>query len=179
MLQDSWVDAIFARLAVRYGAAWLRMWEGIDIGAVKADWARELAGFNGEALKHALDNLPPERPPTVGQFKSLCINRPIPAEKQLPRPPAKEEAVALARNYQIKVGGSAGKEWAHNLRRRELACERLTSAQRAMWRAALAEAAVPQGPTTDEQRALDDKREQQAKRVAEYAAANGIQGVAA
>jgi len=44
-LPEAWVDSLFARLAARYGAAWLRMWDGIPLDAVKADWAAELAGF--------------------------------------------------------------------------------------------------------------------------------------
>ena len=31
------IDAIFAKLAVRYGATWLRQWEGVDMNLVKSD----------------------------------------------------------------------------------------------------------------------------------------------
>lgn len=93
------IDSLFARLQVRYGAAWLRQWEGVDITAVKADWARELAGFAGnlDAIAHALDHLPRDRPPLVGQFRDLCIARPH-RYLALPTPeasPEEREAVRL------------------------------------------------------------------------------------
>jgi hypothetical protein len=46
-LPSEWVDRLFSRIAVRYGADWLRMWEGLDMAAVKADWAETLAGLAG------------------------------------------------------------------------------------------------------------------------------------
>lgn len=85
-LPDSWVEALFARLAVRYGAAWMRQWEGVDIAAVKADWAEQLSGATSGAIKHALDCLPIDRPPTVGQFLALCRNAPQYAPPALPAP---------------------------------------------------------------------------------------------
>lgn len=85
-LPDSWVEALFARLSVRYGAAWLRQWEGIDMAAVKADWAEQLGGASSGAIKHALECLPVDRPPTVGQFQALCRNAPTYAPPALPAP---------------------------------------------------------------------------------------------
>lgn len=70
-LPPQYVDRIFARLLVRYGAAWLRMWDQIDMEAVKADWAEVLSGLPDWSLKHALDNLP-ERHPNAQQFRELC-----------------------------------------------------------------------------------------------------------
>ena len=77
-LPDSWVKSLFARLQVRYGSAWNRMWDGVDMDAVMADWADELGGFanNPDAIKRALANLPPDRPPTLGQFRAICIGAP-------------------------------------------------------------------------------------------------------
>ncbi len=77
-LPAGWVDSLFARLQVRYGSAWTRMWEGVDLNAVKADWAEELAGLANapESIKHALAHLPIDRPPNVGQFRALCIAAP-------------------------------------------------------------------------------------------------------
>lgn len=97
MLPLAWSDEIFARLAVRYGAAWLSMWHGIDIAAVKADWCRELGGFAGNtgAIAYALEHLPADRPPNVAQFKALCINRPQ-TFVALPEPKADPERVAAA-----------------------------------------------------------------------------------
>ncbi len=73
-----WVDRLHERLAVRYGSAWLRMWDGVPVEAVKADWQRELAEIfarNPKAIAHALDHLP-EFPPNVEKFKALCIGAP-------------------------------------------------------------------------------------------------------
>lgn len=88
-LPSSWVDSLFARLSVRYGAAWLRMWEGIDIAAVKADWAKELGEFatTPDAIAYGLDHLPTERPPNVSQFRVLCRQAVIrPVYQALPAP---------------------------------------------------------------------------------------------
>jgi hypothetical protein len=70
-LSKQYVDQIFARMLVRYGVAWLRMWDGIDMDAVKADWAETLAGFGAATIRHALDHLP-ERPPNAMQFRDVC-----------------------------------------------------------------------------------------------------------
>lgn len=83
------VDQIHARLLVRYGAQWIRMWEGIDPQAVKADWAEQVGYFSREVILHALDHLPPDRPPNAAQFKQLCMEAPRRAEVaplQLDRP---------------------------------------------------------------------------------------------
>lgn len=135
-LPASWVDALFDRLSIRYGSAWVSLWNGIDASLVKADWAAELAGFGGEAIKHALDHLPPDRPPTVGQFRALCLNRPD-ATKALP-PPAQDPEVAARALAAIKPSvARPALAWARELRKREMACERLSVTQRAMWREAL------------------------------------------
>lgn len=110
-LPDAWVESLFARLAVRYGAAWLRQWDGVDIAAVKADWAEVLSGISPEAIKHALECLPIDRPPTVGQFRLLCVNRPVDCVRQLPAPkptPERRAAVAAAlRGLRARLTGSA------------------------------------------------------------------------
>ena len=89
-LPEKWVERIFARLLVRYGAAWLRMWEGVDEQAVKADWAQQLAGYsaNPHALEHGLNHLPLDKPPTVAQFAQLCRGAPISAVPLLRGPTA-------------------------------------------------------------------------------------------
>ena len=97
-LPNSWVNSLFARLAVRYGSAWAAKWEGLDMDAVRADWADELAGYVNcpDAIKHALDHLPHDRPPNVLQFRALCIRRPETLLPALPAPdatPADKERV--------------------------------------------------------------------------------------
>lgn len=137
-LDSRWVDAIHAKLLVRYGSLWLNLWAGVSPELVKADWSEELApyGSHPEAIKHALEHLPADKPPTVAQFKALCRNSPEMAPPALPAPkvdPAVSQAIKKA--YEPK--SIPAKEWAHRLRRREQQLERLTICQRAMWRAAL------------------------------------------
>lgn len=174
-LPSGWIDSIFARLSVRYGAAWARMYEGLDVSAVKADWAQELACYasDPEPIKYALEHLPTDWPPTVGQFKALCINKPLPEVKRLSPPEAKKESIERAKQLGIKTEAKRGTSWAEALRKRELACERLTSAQRAMWRAALGQGAEPE-ITDDEKRARIDAQQRSSDEVQRYASEKGI-----
>jgi len=137
MLPGAWVDSLFARLAVRYGSAWMGMWSGVDIAAVKADWAEELAGFVNapDAIKHALENLP-DRPPNVQQFRALCINRPV-AFKALPEPKAAAEVVEKAMSAMSRPADHDPKAWAWTLKAREESGGKLGMVQRAAWREAL------------------------------------------
>lgn len=139
-LPDSWVDSLFARLQVRYGDAWTRKWEGVDIAAVKVDWAEELGGFANapDAIKYGLAHLPRDWPPTAGQFAALCLRRPDPMVPALPAPTASAEVVkaAVAKALGPK-SDTDPKAWAWALRKRELMLERLSITQRAMWREAL------------------------------------------
>jgi hypothetical protein len=139
MLPSSWVEEIFARLLVRYGAAWLRMWEGVDIEAVKADWANELSGFAQwpQAIKHGLSHLPVDKPPGVSEFKRLCQGAPIGIPLQLPAPKADPQRVAHVMQQVNRRQASDHKQWALRLQEREQRGERLTPTQRQAWRAAL------------------------------------------
>lgn len=141
MLPESWVDSLFARLLVRYGADWSRRWDGIDMAAVKSDWAAELGGFatRPDAIRHALDNLPADRSPTVAQFRALCIAAPQYAPPQLPAPKADAALVASVKAPPPSQGNDL-RAWANRLRERELRCERLTQFQRQAWRQAWREA---------------------------------------
>ena len=91
-----WVDRIFEKLALVYGQAFLARWRDLDLDAVKADWAHELAGFeqHPQAIAHALQSLPPEKPPTVLQFRELARRAPLPELPRLASPPADAERVA-------------------------------------------------------------------------------------
>lgn len=95
-LPDPWVEKIFTKLSLVYGRAFLSQYEGMDLLAVKADWAHELAGFEKlpDALAYALKHLPIDRPPNVLQFRALCRKVPTPEFKALPVPKADREKVA-------------------------------------------------------------------------------------
>jgi hypothetical protein len=77
-LPASWVDSLFTKLSLAYGAAFMRQWPDADPELIKADWANVLAGFKPfpDAIRFALDNLPPDRPPTALQFRALCRSAP-------------------------------------------------------------------------------------------------------
>lgn len=85
-LRADWVDAIFERLAVRYGAAFANAYPGIDPAAVKADWATVLHGATPRTIKHALEAMASDRPPNAAQFRALCLSAPPEPRKALPAP---------------------------------------------------------------------------------------------
>lgn len=90
-LPSRWVESLFARLAVTYGRDFVAQYDGLDLQAVKDDWAGKLADFwhkDGEGEPHApaiswaLQNLPP-KPLNVEAFRQLCRGyRPIPDASQ-------------------------------------------------------------------------------------------------
>ena len=137
-LPDHWIASIFARLQVRYGSQWSNKWRGIELADVQADWARELAGYarNPDSIRHALDNLPADAPPTVGQFNALCRNAPVALPPALPAPAADPERVKACTASLVGKVKAHRREWAHELQAREPGGG-LTEAQRTMWRAAL------------------------------------------
>lgn len=136
-----WIDSLFARMSVRYGAAWSRMYEGLDVSVVKADWARELAPYanDPDPIKYALDNLPTDWPPNVAQFKAICLNRPAEPFKALPAPKVDRDRVAAEVAKIARPAGFQPLSWAYALQERERNGEALTETQRAAWRQALAE----------------------------------------
>jgi hypothetical protein len=81
MLPHAWIDELFARLSVRYGAAFLRQWPDADIAVIKADWARALSGLSGDAIKAGLDSLPDRPPLLAGQFRRLALDA-LPGEER-------------------------------------------------------------------------------------------------
>jgi hypothetical protein len=140
-LPSEWIESLFARMSVRYGAAWSRMYEGIDLASVKADWARELAPYanDPEPIKYALDNLPANWPPNVAQFKEICLNRPAEPFKRLEAPKADPARVAAEVAKIARPAGFQPLSWAYALQEKERQGGQLTETQRAAWRQALAE----------------------------------------
>lgn len=142
MTFDDIIDAIFGRMAVRYGTEWLRKWEGVDMAAVKADWKHELKGFstNLEPLRYALKHLP-VKCPTVAEFRSVANSCPPPEFKQLPAPHAKPElAKQVVGAVKQKLGGlpvKDPKDWARKLKARHERGEKLGGHQIAAYRQAL------------------------------------------
>lgn len=146
-LPAAWVDRIFDKLTVAYGHEFLRRWEGLDQALVKADWAHELAGFEAMpyAIKHGLENLPMDKPPTARSFRALCNTVPMATNLGLAAPSAKPPPAVAARLASVGAVAGDPKAWARRLRDIELSAggelpngRHLTGAQREMWRTALA-----------------------------------------
>lgn len=111
-LPDPWVEKIFTKLSLVYGRAFLSQYEGMDLLAVKADWAHELAGFEQlpEAIAYGLKTLPADRPINVLQFRALCRKVPPPVFKALPAPKADREKVnAMLAGLRERMGFSKQK----------------------------------------------------------------------
>ena len=75
-LPSAWIDALFARLVLRYGSAFMRQYAELDVSSVMADWGDVLDGISGPAIKHALAHLPADRPPNAMQFRAACLAAP-------------------------------------------------------------------------------------------------------
>lgn len=140
-LPAAWVDRIFQKLTVTYGRDFAGRWEGLSTDDVKADWADVLAGFvnSPDSIKHALETLPADKPPTVLQFRDLCRKAPLKHLPALPAPdidPAMAQAVKAAAK---PIGGASDPlEWAHKLQERESNQPKsLSMFQRKAWREVL------------------------------------------
>lgn len=143
----SWVSKIFQKLGLVYGRDFLSRWEGQNLDDVMADWAHELAGLSRcpEVITFALQHLPPDRPPTVLQFKALCNAAPSDdGAQRLGMHPVKpdQRMIDQMRKVNEAISGIPPKQWAHTLKAREEQGAKLTAAQRSMWRAALKEDAT-------------------------------------
>lgn len=91
-----WVEHLFARLAVRYGGAFMRQYGDADPVLVQADWADVLDGLSGDDIGYALRYLPAERPPNAMQFREIARRAPNMLPPALPEPPADPSRVAAA-----------------------------------------------------------------------------------
>ena len=150
-----WVRKLFAELQGNYGTRFLDMWRsgqadtnGDDVGLQNAMdmWAEKLAGFRErpDAIRRALDTLP-KHPPTLPEFVELCrTSCPKQEVKALPAPDVPPSVIearqAEAQAIAARVSGNVpSKAWAHKLRARYLAGERLMMAQVALASDALGE----------------------------------------
>ncbi|WP_066336036.1 hypothetical protein [Azohydromonas lata] len=124
------VDVLFDRLSLRYGCAFLARWKGLDLQAVKADWARELASYaeRPEAIEHALALLDPNEPPTAACLRDLCSTVPAPAFRAKPEPKQAQRAAEIRHKYLRPVPPRTGREraWAADMVQRANAGERVS-----------------------------------------------------
>lgn len=119
-LPNAWVDEIFTRLTVRYGRTFLNRWEGVDIELVKADWAKELAGFANwpEAISYAFEHLDSERPPTATVFRDIATKAPRVERPQLeaPKPDADRVKAEISKlRTRDPMGKQDPKDWARKI----------------------------------------------------------------
>lgn len=143
-LPIAWIDRIFDRLTVRYGDRFLNRWKGIDMNAVRFDWADTLAGFENwpEAISFAFDMVDDEKPPTAAMFRTLALKAPKPERLALPEPAADPARVAaeLAKLAPLKAAPRScvdHKAWAKTLKARHDAGEKLNMNQIRCYRNAL------------------------------------------
>lgn len=97
------IEHVFERLFVRYGHRFLAQWEGAKTATIKDDWAQELQGVTYAGMQWGLSHLPSDHPPTVGEFRKICGQRPVyvPHQKSLgldraPPPPEVQELLDKA-----------------------------------------------------------------------------------
>ena len=135
----TWIDRIFDKLALVYGRDFLDRWAGIPISQVKTDWCHELSGFEShpEAIKHALQTLPADRPPTVFQFRDAASKAPKIAALTLPLPPADPVFVKKLVAELSKPSSFGKKDWAKAFKSRHDLGEKLSSNQIRCYRLAL------------------------------------------
>lgn len=139
-LPDNWIDALFARLTGLYGNRFTNMWASIDPKLVRNTWATELAGVKPASIRYALEHLPDEFPPTALQFRKLCLMAPDETVALTNQKSAAPEVVrAVLAGIQRPAGGFDPKGWAHALKARHEAGERLKPFQVFCYRNALNE----------------------------------------
>lgn len=68
----AWTSALFKKIQARYGTKWVASIEGIEELAIK-EWSAGLKGLSGAQIKHGLDSLEGEWPPSLPEFKRACM----------------------------------------------------------------------------------------------------------
>lgn len=135
------LEWIFGRLAVRYGDRWRAKWEGMPMDAVKADWATQLAHCRRESLMYAMEHLPVDFPPTVGQFLESTRRAPAPGQPRISDDVTRYEDPQRMRQFMTKLADGIRNKtplaWAYALQEREKRGDDLSTMQQAAWRWAL------------------------------------------
>lgn len=138
------IDRLFTRLGATYGRNFLGQYEGQEAVAIKASWAHEMSGYaaNMGPIAWALENLP-ERAPNVIEFRNLCRRSPAADMPRLPEPAADKarveaELAKLGHMRGVKpVAVNGMKDWAHRLKHRHDAGDKLNMNQVKCYREAL------------------------------------------
>lgn len=135
-LPDSWVESLLARMLATYGQKFRSQWADVPPETLREAWAVALGRFDGERIKWALEQMIATCPwpPTLPEFAALCRQAPRDEPAKLPAPEVPPSVIearqAEAQAIAARVAGNVpGKAWAHKLRARYLAGERLMMAQ--------------------------------------------------
>ena len=117
------LDAVFERLTGIYGNRFTNMWANIDPNTVRVTWAREIAGYDMDSVRYALEHLNPDQPPTALQFRKLCNAAPSKTLMIEHKGHANPQRIAdeLAKLHQKSQVD--GKEWARAILARDRAGE--------------------------------------------------------
>lgn len=149
-LRTDLLDWVFDHLTLTYGRMFLARYDGLPVDDIRANWAEELGALNGwpEAIRFALSNLPPDRAPTVLEFRNLALRAPRP--NNAPRLPGSKPKTAnhpaVAHHMQaavraVKDGQPKGDplKWARDVVAKHEAGKPVTVGILRMARAAIAE----------------------------------------
>lgn len=72
-LPSAWIDRLFDRFMVMYGAKFAEQWRGVEPDRLKQAWAEDLAGFSASEIKAGLDICKQKPwPPTLPEFMTYC-----------------------------------------------------------------------------------------------------------
>lgn len=100
----SWVEKLFERFSLIYGAKFLDQWANVDQNKLKQAWAEDLAGYTGFEIKRGLDTCKtkaPTFPPTLFEFLAMC------------RPSVSVEAAFYEAVEQIQRRADGRDKWSH------------------------------------------------------------------
>lgn len=135
-LPDHWVESLLARMLAIYGQKFRSQWADVPAESMRKTWAVALGRFDRERIKWALDQMIATCPwpPTLPEFAALCRQAPRDEPVKLPAPDVTPSVIearqAEAQAIAARVAGNVpSKAWAHKLRTRYLAGERLMMAQ--------------------------------------------------
>ncbi len=175
MVDLTTIEIIHARLFARYGSSWKAKYAGIDPESVAKDWHHELGRMPSWAIDFALENLPPDFPPTAGQFRVICQRAPKPVERQpaklaAPKPDPERLKKVFERMLEVAKGRKPT-QWIDDLQDRVARGETLGIAQRFCLDQAIANLAHRPEPvevTSEDSRRTDELKRAQAARVAQY-----------
>ena len=137
------VDHVFAVLGATYGAAWTRSLGTAPMSMVKTVWAHQLSHFTHSQVAKkrivwALKN-PLAAVPDSVKFRDLCRSAPS-AEKEviaLPAPTNPKVVAAIVSGLKGKAVACGMKDWAHRLKKRHDAGEKLNLNQVRCYQSAL------------------------------------------